>query len=78
MAYGHTLKFLALGWRTAACTSMAVLLIAQVRSLILRADCHRPELSTLFVLGLRAGVGNPQCNGKLFAKVFYCCGNPWN
>jgi hypothetical protein len=47
---------------------MVVLLIAKVRSLNLRADYHRPELSAWFVLGLRAGVGNPQCIGKLFAK----------
>jgi hypothetical protein len=47
---------------------MAILLIGKVRSLNLRADCHMPELSTWFVLGLRVGVGNPQTIGKLFAK----------
>jgi hypothetical protein len=50
---------------------MAILLIAKVRSLNLRADCHRPELSAWFVLGLRAGVGNPQTIGKLFAKELF-------
>jgi hypothetical protein len=49
-------------------TKMVVLLIAKVKSLSLRADCHRSELSAWFVLGLRSGVGNPQCIGKLFAK----------
>jgi hypothetical protein len=47
---------------------MAVLRIAKVRTLNLGADCHRPELSAEFVLGLRAGVGNSQCKGKLLAK----------
>jgi hypothetical protein len=47
---------------------MAILLIAKVRSLNLRADCHRPELSTLFVLCLKSGVDNPQCIGMLFAE----------
>jgi hypothetical protein len=51
-----------------ATMNMAILLIAKVRSLNLRADCHRPELSTWFILGLRAGVGNPQSIGKLFDK----------
>jgi hypothetical protein len=36
---------------------MAVLLIAKVKSLNLRADCHRPEVSMWFVLGLRAAGG---------------------
>jgi hypothetical protein len=40
----------------------------QNRSLNLRADCHRPELSAWFVLGLRAGVGNPQRIRRLIAK----------
>jgi hypothetical protein len=40
----------------------------QIRSLNLRTDCHRPELSAWFVLGLRAGVGNPQSFGKRFAE----------
>jgi hypothetical protein len=45
--------------RTADCQNM---------SLNLRADSHRPELSAWFVLGLRAGVGNPQSIGELIAK----------
>jgi hypothetical protein len=51
-----------------ATMKMVMLLIAKVRSLNLRADCHRPEFSTWFVLGLIAGVCNPQCVGMLFAK----------
>jgi hypothetical protein len=50
---------------------MAVLLIAKVRSLHLRADCHRPELPAEFILGLRAGVGNPQYDGELIAKQLF-------
>jgi hypothetical protein len=46
----------------------AILLIAKVSSLNLRAGCHRPALSAWFVLGLRVEVGNPHCIGKLFAK----------
>jgi hypothetical protein len=42
--------------------------IAIVRGPNLRAECQRPEPLTGFVLGLRAGVGNPQCIGKLIAK----------
>jgi replicative superfamily II helicase len=34
----------------------------------LRAECQRPEPPAEFVLGLRAGVGNPQDIGKLIAK----------
>jgi hypothetical protein len=44
-----------------ATKQMIVLLIAEVKSINLRADCHRPELPAWFLLGLRAGVGNPQC-----------------
>jgi hypothetical protein len=47
---------------------MVILLIAKVRSLILRADCHRLALSAWFVLGLKEGIGNPQRIGKLVAK----------
>jgi hypothetical protein len=53
---------------------MVVLLIAKVRSLHLRADCHRFEPSAGFVLGLRAGVGNPQHDRELIAKrLFLLC-----
>jgi hypothetical protein len=68
------LKSLTLPWQTLVCcpriatTKMPVLLIAKVRSLHLRADCHRSEPSTGFILGLRAGVGNPQNIGELIAK----------
>jgi hypothetical protein len=47
---------------------IAVPRIAKVRSLHLRADCHRSKPSAGFILGLRAGVGNPQNNGELIAK----------
>jgi hypothetical protein len=62
------LKWVTLCLQTTACTpqiatmKMALLLIAKVRSLNLRADCQRPETPAGFVLGLRAGVGNPQYN----------------
>jgi hypothetical protein len=57
------LKFLTLCWQITVCTlriatmKIVVLLIAKVRSLNLRADCHKPELSTWLIIGLRAGVG---------------------
>jgi hypothetical protein len=62
------LKCLTLCWQTAACTpriatmKMALLRIAKVKSLNLRAECQRPETPAGFILGLRAGVGNPQYN----------------
>jgi hypothetical protein len=37
-------------------------------TLNLRAECQRPEPPAEFVLGLRAGVGNPRNIGKLIAK----------
>jgi hypothetical protein len=43
-------------------------LTAIVRGPNLRAECQRPEPPAGFALGLRAGVGNPQCIGKLIAK----------
>jgi hypothetical protein len=51
-----------------ATVKIVILQIAKVRSLNLSADCHRSALSAWFVLGLRAGFGNQQCLGKLFAK----------
>jgi hypothetical protein len=48
---------------------IAVPRIAKVRSLHLRADCHRSKPSAGFILGLRAGVGNPQNIGELIAKA---------
>jgi hypothetical protein len=71
------LKFLTLCWQIAVCTpriatvKMVILLIAQVRSLNLQANSNRPKLSACFILGLRAGVGNPQWLGKLFAKELF-------
>jgi hypothetical protein len=34
----------------------------------LESGLPQPEFSAWFVLGLRAGFGNPQCIGKLIAK----------
>jgi hypothetical protein len=71
------LKFVMLCWQTAAYTprietmKMAVLRIAKVRSIHLRADCHRSNPSVGFILGLRAGVGNPQYDGELIAKQLF-------
>jgi hypothetical protein len=50
---------------------MAVLLIAKVWSLHLRADCHWSEPSAGFIFGLRAGVGNPQYDWELIAKQLF-------
>jgi hypothetical protein len=50
---------------------MAVLRIAKLRSLNLRAECQRPEPPAGFVLGLGAGVGNPPDNGELIAKQLF-------
>jgi hypothetical protein len=47
---------------------IAIPRIAKVRRLYLRADCHRSKPSAGFILGLRAGVGNPQNIGELIAK----------
>jgi hypothetical protein len=44
----------------ADCQEIAIPRIAVVRGPNLRAECHRPEQPAGFVLGLRAGVGNPQ------------------
>jgi hypothetical protein len=61
----------------AACTlriatmKMALLRIAKASSLNLRAECQRPESLAGFVLGLRAGVGNPQYNWELIAKQLF-------
>jgi hypothetical protein len=70
------LIFITLGLQIAVCTpkiaimKMVILLIAKIRSLNLRAECHRPEISAKFIFGLEggAGVGIPQCIGNLFAK----------
>jgi hypothetical protein len=72
--FHSTLKFVTLYWqigvfsRRIATEKIAVPLIAIVRGLNLRAACQRPEPPAGFVLGLRVGVGNPQCIGKLIAK----------
>jgi hypothetical protein len=56
---------LTLSWQTGpriATMKMAVLRIAKVRSLNLRAECQRPEPPAGVILGLRAGIGNLQYN----------------
>jgi hypothetical protein len=68
------LKFITLYWliavfsRWIATEKIAVPQIAIVREPNLRADCQRPEPPAWFVLGLRAGVGNPWNIGELIAK----------
>jgi hypothetical protein len=53
-------------WQIVVCNprittmKIAILLIAKVKSLYLRADCHQPEPSAGFLIGLTAGAGNPQ------------------
>jgi hypothetical protein len=59
-------KFVRLYWQIAvfsvriATKKIAIPRTAIVRGPNLRAECHRPEPPAWFVLGLRAGVGNPQ------------------
>jgi hypothetical protein len=43
--------------------------IPDMRSLNLRADCHRPELAASNPCYMRAGLGNPQCTWEPFANV---------
>jgi hypothetical protein len=52
----------------AATEKIVVPRTAIVRGPNLRADCHRPQLPAGFILGLRAGVGNPQHDRELIAK----------
>jgi hypothetical protein len=60
------LKFVTLYWQIAvfsrriATKKIAILRIAIVRCPNLREECHWPELPAGFVIGLRAGVSNPQ------------------
>jgi hypothetical protein len=60
------LKFVTLYWqitvfsRRIATEKIAVPQIAIVRGPNLRAECQRPEPPAGFVVGLKAGVGNPQ------------------
>jgi hypothetical protein len=60
------LKFVMLHWQIAVFSrrivieKIAIPRTAIVRGPNLRVECHRPELPAGFVLGLRAGVGNPQ------------------
>jgi hypothetical protein len=35
------------------------------------SGCYRPNPSAGFILGLRAGVGNPQYDGELIAKQLF-------
>jgi hypothetical protein len=70
----YVLKFITLYWliavfsRRIATEKIAVPRIATVRGQNLRAECQRPEPPAGFVLGLRAGVGNPRNIGELIAK----------
>jgi hypothetical protein len=57
--------------RQIATEKIAVPQTAIVRGPNLRADCHRPEPPIGFVLGLRAGVGNPQHDRELIAKQLF-------
>jgi hypothetical protein len=34
-------------------------------------ECQRPEPPAGFILGLKAGVGNPKNNGELIAKQLF-------
>jgi hypothetical protein len=60
------LKFVMLYWQIAvfsrqiATEKIVILRIAIVRGTNLRGECQRLEPPAGFVLGLRAGVGNPQ------------------
>jgi hypothetical protein len=62
------LKIITLYWQITvfsmriATEKIAVPQIAIVRGPNLRAECQRPEPPAGFILGLRAGVGNPQNN----------------
>jgi hypothetical protein len=68
------LKYAKLYWQIAvlsrriATEKIAIPRIAKVRGPNSRAECQRPETPAGFVLGLRAGVGNPQNIGELIAK----------
>jgi hypothetical protein len=63
------LKFITLYWQIAMFSRrIAVSQIAIFRGLNLRAECQRSEPPAGFILGLRAGVGNPRNIGKLIAK----------
>jgi hypothetical protein len=71
------LKFVTLDWQIAvfsrriATEKIAVPWIALVRGPNLRAECQRPETPAGFVLGLSAGVGNPQSIRELIAKQLF-------
>jgi hypothetical protein len=54
--------------RRIATEKIAIPRIAIVRGPNLRAECQRPETPAGFVLGLRAGVSNPQNIGELIAR----------
>jgi hypothetical protein len=56
-----------------ATNKMTVVLIATVKSLDLRADCYRPDLSACILCYLSAGLGNPQCG---LPRGHSCCGKP--
>jgi hypothetical protein len=54
--------------RRIATEKIAIPRIAIVRGSNLRAEFQRPEPPAVFILGLRAGVGNLRNIGKLIAK----------
>jgi hypothetical protein len=61
-------RLIAVFSRQIAKEKIAVPRITIVREPNLRADCQRPEPPAWFVLGLRAGVGNPRNIGELIAN----------
>jgi hypothetical protein len=61
-------KLIVVFFREIATEKIALPGIAIVRGPNLRAECQRPEPPAGFVLGLRAGNGNPQNIGELIAK----------
>jgi hypothetical protein len=60
------LKFVTLYWQIAVFSRRL-----PQRKLPLRVECQRPEPPAGFVLGLRAGVGNPQYIRELIAKQLF-------
>jgi hypothetical protein len=62
------------GSRRIATEKIAILPITMVRGPNLREEYQRPEPPAGFILGLRAGVGNPQNIGEPIAKqLFLLC-----
>jgi hypothetical protein len=65
------LNFDSLDRRLSHKNNRTVLQIATVKSLNLRADCHRPDLSACILCHLSAELGNPQCTWEGFAKELF-------